>query len=146
MPIQFHDKAVIDDLFFTCIALHNIIARWDGKDQWAERGVSWEKADGHFEDDDADQQNWARPSILRDGKWVKVSPSDDYSNIGRVALAENQRVLWAEPGSPMPMGEVDLKRLVDLHTESDANFRSLQSKLVKNFSVRDALGKIYWLR
>lgn len=87
MPILLRKKEDIDDVFFTCVALQNIIATWEGKDQWQERGVSWEKGDGLFEDNDEDQVNWARPSIYRNGDWVQVMPGDDFSNIGRVALA-----------------------------------------------------------
>jgi hypothetical protein len=146
MPILFHEKEVIDDLFFTCVALQNIIAKWEGKDQWAERGVSWDKADGLFEDDDIDQRNWARPKVFRDGAWVKVNAGDDYSNIGRVVLAEDQQVVWADQGGAIPTGPEDLQRLVDLHTESDKKFLDLQKKLVQNFRVRSAEGTVHWLR
>ncbi len=146
MPILLHKKEDIDNVFFTCVALQNIIATWEGKDHWQERGVSWEKGDGLFEDNDDDQVNWARPSIYRNGEWVKVMPGDDFSNIGRVALATNQQVIWGEPGGGLPSGDLDLKRLVELHTETDIKFRDLQLKLVNNFCVRSRLGTIEWLR
>ena len=146
MPILFHDKEVIDDMFFTCVALQNIIATWDGKDEWDEKGVCWGDIDGLFEGDDEDQVNWARPKVMRDGEWVHVAAGADYSNIGRVALAPNQEVLWGEPGGVMPTGALDLKRLVDLHTETDSKFLDLQRKLVINFDVRQRSGDVHWLR
>ena len=146
MPILLHKKEDIDNVFFTCVALQNIIATWDGKDEWQDRGVSWDKSDGEFEDTDEDQINWARPTIFRDGDWVKVKPRDDFSNIGRVGLSRNQQVLWGEPGGGIPSCPLDLKRLVELHTETDVKFRELQKKLVKNFCVRAQLGNINWLR
>ena len=54
-------------------------------------------------------------------------------------------MVWGEPGGAEPTGPVDLQRLVDLHTESDHNFLELQSKLVKNYFVREAAGDVYWL-
>lgn len=146
MPILLHDKKDIDNVFFTCVALQNIIATWDGKDEWQERGVSWDKSDGQFEDTDEDQVNWARPKIFRNGEWVNVKPGDDFSNIGRVGLARNQQVLWGEPGGGIPSHDLDLQRLVELHTENDVKFRDLQKKLVKNFNVRARLGSNFWLR
>ena len=146
MPILFHDKEVIDDVFFTCVALQNIIAKWEGKDQWAERGVSWDKADGLFEDDDADQRNWARPQVFRADTWVQVNAGDDYSNIGRVVFAEDQHVVWAAQGRAVPTGPVDHQRLVDLHTDFDKKFLDLQRKLVQNFRFREAEGTVHWLR
>ena len=44
------------------------------------------------------------------------------------------------------MGPVDLKRLVDLHTESDAKFQTHQRQLVTKICVRYALGAVHWLR
>ena len=147
MPIQLHKKNEIDDVFFTCVALHNIIATWDGKDHWQDRGVSWDSKDGLFEDDDEDQVNWALPKIFsRDGRWVPVKPGDDYSNIGRVSFAANQEVLWGDAGGSIPTGPVDLRRLVELHTESDIKFLALQQQLVLNYNVRFRLGYLHWLR
>ena len=38
LPIQFHDKEVIDDMFLTCVGLHNMLHLWDGRGEW-EMGV-----------------------------------------------------------------------------------------------------------
>jgi hypothetical protein len=145
-PIIFHDKEDIDNLFLTCVALQNIISTWEGKDLWNERGVSWDKHDGLFDDDDDDQVNWARPRIFRDGQWVKAQPGDDFSNIGRASFAENQQVLWGVSGASTPTSPAELKQLVELHTESDKKFLALQSKLVTNFNLRLRDGSVHWLR
>ena len=133
-------------MFFTCVALQNIIAMWDGKDEWAEKGVSWDKKDGLFDDDDEDQVNWARPKVLRKGQWVKVNPGEDYSSIGRVGFSQQHQVVWGEADGPMPTGPDDLQQLVALHTETDVKFRALQTKLVKNYCERLKAKELYWMR
>lgn len=146
MAILLHDKEDIDNVMFTCVALQNIIAMWDGKDEW-EQGVSWAGHDGLFEDDDEDQVNWARPKVLRNGEWTRVRPGEDWSNIGRVGFSEEQLILWGTaPGDTVPTTNEELKHIVDLHTESDTKFRSLREKLVTNFCERVREGSVHWMR
>ena len=39
-PCMFHKKDDIDNLFFTCVGLHNMLHAWDRRNEW-ECGVKW---------------------------------------------------------------------------------------------------------
>ena len=56
LPILFHDQDDIDNMFFTCCILHNIILSWDGYDRRWESDVHWEGRDG--EHDTPEEDDW----------------------------------------------------------------------------------------
>ena len=59
-PVLYHKKVHVDNIFFTCCALHNQLHAWDQREQW-ENGMEWGAADGLFEDDP--DPNYAKPTI-----------------------------------------------------------------------------------
>lgn len=65
LPVQARSKEHIDDIFFTCVCLHNILHDWNGRDQW-ENGLHWGGADGLHEADSEEDINWARPRMRGD--------------------------------------------------------------------------------
>jgi hypothetical protein len=130
----------IENIFFTCVALHNIIHSFDGRDVW-ECGACWGGGDGLFEDDL--DRNWARPLIRRkDGSMVPVADGEDFSRIGSIYFGPSVQVPAANRGAM----RMNVKELVDLNTESDAGFSALQAKLVRNFQVRKSMRTVHWVR
>ena len=137
LPIQLHDKDVIDDMFFTCVGLHNMLHLYDGRDQW-EKGMCWEGADGEHQDEQ--DPHWKRPQVWRyDGVWALANPERDDSFLGSFQFGVDG----------ISMGDEHLlsaHELAQLHHEGGAAFMQLQEKLVKNFKIRTEQGSIGWLR
>lgn len=133
------------DIFFTCVALHNMIHTHDGRHEW-ESGVEWGGRDGLFEDDE--HEHWSRPTVLRaNGVRSKVEEGEDFSRFGSVHFQHG--VL--PPGDAAPveagsMGNLDVDALVELHTESQDGFNDLQAKLVAHYDVRYKARTVEWLR
>jgi hypothetical protein len=66
LPVQYRSKESIDDVFYTCCILHNIIHAFDGRDEW-EVDVDWGGVDGRLDAslcDDADA-NYAAAAAAR---------------------------------------------------------------------------------
>ena len=64
-PCTFHtwcldtisSKEDIDNIFFTCVGLHNMLHAWNGRNEW-ECGVKWGGNDGAF---DEAGEHWGLP-------------------------------------------------------------------------------------
>lgn len=138
----------MDNIFFTCCALHNQLHAWDQREQW-ENGMEWGAADGLFEDDP--DPNYAKPTI-RDvrARGLAAAPrqvdlDDDFSSIGFMSFDSSLGVLLGTPVSDP--SALDLDSLVSLHTEIEGSgFEDLQTKLVANFAWKKAHNQIHWLR
>jgi hypothetical protein len=83
LPILFHKQKNIDNMFFTCVILHNMILEFDGRDKLWEEDVDWNGVDGdHFIEED-----WPSPSVgrivLHRRAFNKLNKRTDYSTIGR---------------------------------------------------------------
>lgn len=48
LPVQYRTKERIDDLFFTCCILHNMIHAFEGREEW-EVDVDWAGVDGRLD-------------------------------------------------------------------------------------------------
>ena len=143
LPNQFHSKKKIDNVFFSCVALHNMIHVFDGRDVWESTDVDYSGVDGLFHDEE--DAHWKRPKVRREGNtWEYVTPDEDHSTVGSFHFSDTQ----APSGVAGPtLGPVDISRLVDLQTETDEKFRALQAKLVTNYRLRRARdGPLPWLR
>lgn len=140
-PCLFHSKEHIDNMFLTCVGLHNMLHAWDRRDEW-ECGVKWGEKDGEF--DDAGMQ-WGMPKRKQaDGSFVTVQEGDDFSRCGRLSFGDNQVPVILQGNADM--GEMDFNRLIEMQTETDQKFRALQQKLVKNYALRLKQGTTAWLR
>eukprot|EP00613_Pedinella_sp_CCMP2098_P060687 CAMPEP_0171982880 /NCGR_PEP_ID=MMETSP0993-20121228/272970_1 /TAXON_ID=483369 /ORGANISM="non described non described, Strain CCMP2098" /LENGTH=685 /DNA_ID=CAMNT_0012635561 /DNA_START=176 /DNA_END=2236 /DNA_ORIENTATION=+ len=89
-PISFHSKEKVDNVFFTCVALQNIIQDWDKRTReltsW-EVDADWTGSGGLFEDeeDGDDARLWCRPKLRRANKvneFFVPNPTDDFSDFG----------------------------------------------------------------
>jgi hypothetical protein len=134
LPIQLHDKKKIDDVFFTCVGLHNMIHDWD------DRAFNFAGPDGMFVDEE--DPHWKRPKVRRvNNVWEFARIGEDHSTIGSFFFSESQVPVYGNTGD-----DVDVNRLVELITEKDTGFRQLQKKLVQNYKCRLDGGSVAWLR
>ena len=81
LPIFYQSKSVIDNMFFTCCILHNILLNVDGYDARWEEKFNWEGQAGHHAEEEHNKKHWRRAQAL--------VGSTDYSLIGINAV--NQR-------------------------------------------------------
>ena len=52
LPILYHDKKCIDNMFFTCCILHNMLLSFDGLANRWENNVNWAGKDGEHSGED----------------------------------------------------------------------------------------------
>lgn len=91
-PVSFHKKIDIDNAFFTCVGLQNMLHDWDTE---TGRLASW-NVDAHFTDpegqfhdedgtDDDEARFWCRPKLRKAQKrneFFVPEPCDDFSDCG----------------------------------------------------------------
>ena len=116
LPILFHRREDVDNMFFMCTILHNMIKRFDGLDRkWED--VHWDGIDGEIDQEDV--QRWSEKStLLRERVFNRLR---DHSYVGRRAFVEP-----IEPGA-------------------DPEFYTLQNALVDNYDWLLRQGRVEWL-
>lgn len=93
LPILFHKKEDIDNMFFTCVILHNMILQYDGRDKLWEEDINWvgEQEGAHDnevvvdnEDDHQQQQDavW-RMKQMQVIRLRALTRLTDYAFVGR---------------------------------------------------------------
>jgi hypothetical protein len=149
-PVPVFDKLMvfvlsenIDDMFFTCVGLQNMIHLWNKETSevthW-EVDTDFEGAGGDFADDtegDDDARLWCRPRLRRakghkaGATYFDAEPTDDFSGFGKASMpCDVQRFLFSEPIGPGEKERHDVK----------------QAKLVEHFKYACAAGVVHWLR
>ena len=145
-PVLYHKKEDVDNIFFTCCALHNQLHQWDHRDEW-ENGMEWGTADGLFEEDT--EPNYGTPMIRdvreRARPLRRAAADEDFSAVGTLHFGNATVALLGTP--PVAAGAMDFNALVELHTENEGSgFAELQAKLVKNYAVELKIGVRVWMR
>ena len=161
-PIMFHLKERIDNLFLTCVALHNIIHVWDTE---LRNTRGWEvntssaydlnldddadgnpPTDGMFQDevegggeDDGQSKWWCRPELrTTGGLYEQAAEWTDFSGRGTMSF-------------PLSPDGTPIERQLDAPftpflSESPAEFRKLQQQLVNHYSYHRSQSGSTWLR
>lgn len=121
LPIFYQNKSVIDNMFFTCCILHNILLNVDGFDARWEENVNWEGQAGYHADEDITifKKHWRRARAL--------VGSTDYSLQGINAV--NRRYEMFHDGG---------EEVQDSHY-------ALRKKLVDHYYRKYAARQIEWL-
>lgn len=123
LPIYYQDKVVIDNMFFTCCILHNVLLSLDGLDVRWEKGINWQ---GQYGDHDAEDM----PSIFRRHRLrVAATTKTDYSLIGINAVANNYAIVHG-----------------DIAEEIEETHGTLKVKLIKHFCYKYRRHEIRWLK
>ena len=134
-PISLKTMRAVDDVFFTCVALQNIILDWDHEfnelTTW-DVTANWEcfGSEGVFADDEGpaeDARWWCRPTLIRakvglkgGGRFIPESIAD-FSSCGRLSTTIATWDAFESIKSPAPIGEA-------------ARYDLKQAKLVTHFA------------
>ena len=124
LPIYYHDKDCIDNMFFTCCILHNLLLTVDGLDKRWESDVNWAVQDGHHHDEDM-------YIIFRNHyrRHNDATPRTDFSRIGFNAVQLNYRIAHTD----------EEEEVEDTHA-------FLRKKLITHFCFQYQNKKIRWLK
>jgi len=138
-PISFHSKEKVDNVFFTCVALQNIIQDWDKRTReltsW-EVDADWTGSGGLFEDeeDGDDARLWCRPKLRRANKvneFFVPNPTDDFSDFG---------------GSSIPIGATRSLGRSEPTSGETQRYVAKQRMLVQHHTYARAAHAVQWLR
>ena len=123
LPIYYHDKDNIDNMFYCCCILHNILLHFDGLDVRWEEGVNYIGMDGNHADEDMYifRQHLSRVRFM--------TPLTDYTLRGAVAVEDRFRIVH---------GSSD--------TECESSYRVLQKQLVDHYVWKYQNNQIQWLK
>jgi hypothetical protein len=118
--IRLQSRAIIDDVFFTCCVLHNVLMEYDGLHKEWSAGVDFNGIDGLHETED----------LSRIFGRLHVNRKTDLSKVGYVP-------------NPVINQDPDLE---EDDTEIDDSFLSLNSALIEHFDVVSGENGIKWPR
>ena len=123
LPIYYHDKKTIDDMFFTCSILHNMLLSHDGLDVRWEHGVNYAAKDGLHSDEDMQifRQHLSRVKNL--------IPSTDFTLQGTAAVQNRYDITHG-----------------DNYEEYETSYSVLQKKLINHFSWQYSHNEVQWLK
>ena len=85
LPFEFHDAVHIDNVFFTCCALHNIIQMHRGYDRVWQEDRDWAGRDGLFGND-----------MVGDFNARRVQPTSDFSYAGGTVRLDGDDIEQSE--------------------------------------------------
>jgi hypothetical protein len=80
LPVMLHRKVDIDNLFWTCVILHNMILTNDGRDHLWEQDMNWNGANGEHDLEDNEWVGLRGMEVLTRRALTKLT---DFSAIGR---------------------------------------------------------------
>ena len=123
LPIYHHDNAVIDNMFFTCCILHNMLLTEDGYDRRWENGVNWAGQVGNHEEDEM-------PAIFRKHyiRSRNATTTTDFSLIGINAVINNYAITHC-----------------DIEEEIEPTQETLRRRLIEHFGYCYQRNQIHWL-
>ena len=123
LPIYLHDNNVIDNMFFTCCILHNMLSTEDGYDRRWEDGVNWAGQAGNYEEGET-------PSIFRQNYILShnATATTDYSLIGFNAVIHNYAITH-----------------LDIEEEIEPTQETLRRRLIDHFGYCYQKNEINWL-
>jgi Plant transposon protein len=124
LPIYYQNKENIDNMFYVCCIMHNILLHFDGLDVRWEKDVNYLAQDGQhsYEDMVIFRQHLSRVRNL--------TPVTDYSLVGRLAVQDRYEIV---NGSA-------------IETEIEASYITLQRKLIDHFAWKYSRNEIQWLK
>lgn len=123
LPIYYQKKESIDNMFYSCCIIHNILLHFDGLDVRWEKDVNYMGQDGNhsFEDTVIFRQHLSRVRHL--------TPDTDFTMIGREAVLHRYEIV---------NGGND--------TEVETTYIGLQKNLVDHFAWKYSNNEIQWLK
>ena len=110
LPIYLHDKNVIDNMFFTCCILHNMLLTEDGYDRRWENGVNWAGQAGLYEEGEM-------PEIFRQHYILSrnATATTDFSLISINAVINNYAIVHDDIDEEVEPSQETLRRRLIVH-------------------------------
>lgn len=123
LPIFYNSKDNIDNMFFTCCILHNILLSFDGLDSRWENNVNYVGRDGNHTAEDMliFRQHLSRVRNL--------TPITDYSLQGVDAVRDRYDIMHGS-----------------ITAEYESSYTILQKKLIDHFAYKYSVNEIQWLK
>ena len=123
LPIYNHDKDTVDDMFFACCILHNMLLTEDGYDKRWEENMNWSGQAGHHDAIDI-------PTIFKrhHNRTEASLPTLNFSLMDINSVINQYAIVHS-----------DVKEEIELTQEI------LRNKLIKHFFYKCDKGKINWL-
>ena len=119
LPILYQSKRCIDNMFFTCCVLHNMLLQYDGLDVRWESDANWIGQGGHHDQDDMD---------VFHRHISRVKGSTDFTRAGLEMLNER--------------GNADY---LDGLEETEDTHKTLKKKLIAHFYYLHSNNLVEWL-
>lgn len=123
LPIYYQKKENIDNMFYVCCIMHNMLLHFDGLDERWERDVNYMEQDGHhsYEDMVIFRQHLSRVRNL--------TPVTDFTLVGRNAVQDRYEIVNGAN-----------------ETEIESSHTTLQNKLIDHFAWKYSRNEIQWLK
>ena len=123
LPIYYHDKICIDNMFNCCCIMHNMLLHYDGLDVRWEQNVNYIGNDGNHAHEDMVifRQHLSRVRGL--------TPVTDFTLIGTVAVENRVQIVHG-----------------DADTEFESTYIVLQKRLIDHFAWKYSRNEIQWLK
>lgn len=123
LPIFYHDKNKIDNMFYCCCIMHNMLLSFDGLDVRWEQNVNYARKDGNhaLEDMVIFRQHLSRVRNL--------TPTTDFTSTGTANLEEDSVIQHGEHCN-----------------EYESSYAKLQKKLIDHFAWKHSINEIEWLK
>ena len=90
IPSRYQHEDKVDNIWLTCVCLHNELVRYNGMDTAWEKNIDWAQADGLFDDDQAGGHEamllTARSAVSAgyDRSWNGAAAADDVESVIQV--------------------------------------------------------------
>ena len=127
LPIFYHSKKNIDNMFFTCCILHNMLLSNDGFDRRWEDGCNWQGQYGNHSNEDL---TIFKKHARRTSDCISNS-NTDYSNVGHLSLRK--------------ISDVEYEGVNDVAPGVVQTHKSLKSKLIYHYNKMYERGEVEWL-
>ena len=118
--ILYQSKDDIDNMFFTCCIIHNMLLSYDHLDDRWEKNANWSGQGGLHDEDDLN---------IFHRHLIRVRGNSDYADAGINRLNER--------------GNLDY---LDGEEEVENTHSSLKTKLIKHFVYQYHSGNVQWLQ
>ena len=144
IPIQLHKKEQIEDMFFVCCILQNMLLKFDGSDNW---GKEHDWLNREFSDFTDQGEHWGVPKYNNEPLTPEHDSSRgpdaenylsgyDYFSVRKVQIVSGGVSLeeMKNSVSSQPINE-QLRRLIELYAHVQPGFHTFRNALIEHFDI-----------
>lgn len=142
LPILFQKQSEIDNMFATCVILHNMLLRNDGLDNLWEKGVRWDYEDGQLIEND---EEWELSAVLssRIDNELRTISNPNHNAMMYQCYHNHQLQLVNVRRNKRGLPPLDIEDVEENIPNSD--FHNMRRKLVNHFSYQLKNKKVEWI-